>query len=495
MIVSQNRIKTCLDGKFPALFCSLLLCLFLTACAVGPDYIRPSIDLPASWSTVADPAIVPEDGTALSWWTLFDDPLLDRFIREAAASNLDLKTAYARLEESRARLGIARGEQLPQVDATGSVLRQRTSENNLNPSATETFYNAGLDAGWEIDLFGRVRRSVEAAAAAYQASGEDYNDVMISLFADVAATYFNIRTFQARLKAVQGNILSQRQSLNLTRARFKHGLATDLDVAQAERILAASEAEIPLLRSNLTDNINALAVLLGHPPGYMEGILRRPEPIPPTPKRAFVGIPADLIRQRPDIRRAERELAAQTARIGIATADLYPSFSLIGVFGFESIDSDVLFESASRFYNFGPTVRWNIFDAKRIRNRIQVEDARTEQALLSYEQTILNALREVENAITAHIEQKFRVEALERSVKASHRSVKLSSNLYKEGLVDFQNVLDAQRSLLLLEDELARARGNSAINLVRLYKALGGGWNPDKNDNDSRENESSDQNS
>jgi NodT family efflux transporter outer membrane factor (OMF) lipoprotein len=303
---------------------------------------------------------------------------------------------------------------------------------------------------------------------------------MISLYANVALTYLDIRTYQARLIAAQSNIDSQRSVLALTRSRFRHGLATDLDVAQAERVLAGTEAEVPPLKIGLSQAVNALAVLLGQPPGQMHAELTVVKPIPLPPEKVTVGVPANLLRQRPDVRRAERQLAAQTARIGVVTADLYPSFSLAGTLGFESIDSGDLFDIDSRVGTFGPSLRWQIFSGGRIRQRIKAQDARTRQTLFGYEQSVLNALREVENALVAYVEDRSRLAALERSVTAARRSVKLATDLYKQGLVDFQQVLDAQRDQFSFENQFAAARGNSAANFVRLYAALGGGWDPQR---------------
>ena len=337
-----------------------------------------------------------------------------------------------------------------------------------------------MGASWEIDLFGRIRRTVEAATADYQASEEDRTDVMISLYSNVSLTYLEIRTNQARLAAAEANIVSQKEVLGLTRSRFKHGLATDLDVAQAERLLASAEAEIPPLRIALSQGINNLAVLLGSQPGSLHRELMEPQQIPLPPARATVGVPADLLRQRPDIRRAERQLASQTARIGVATADLYPTFSLSGVFGYESINTSDLFDAGSRAFSFGPSLRWNIFSGGRIRNQIKAQDAITRQFLLAYEQSVLNGLREVENTLKAYIEDRVRLAALERSVEAARRSVKLATDLYKQGLADFQPVLDAQRDQFNFENQLASARGDSAANFARLYTALGGGWDPEQ---------------
>ncbi len=454
--------------------------LFLTGCAaVGPNYQAPRPDMPPDWHT-GDPALLPEAKMIQNWWALFNDPMLTGFIEEASRSNLDLMLAVARVEEAWARLGIATGGRFPSVDASGTVTRVRTSEYSTGIGASNTIHATGIAASWEIDLFGRIRRTVEAATAKYQAGEEDHTDVMITLYSRVARTYLDVRTYQARLTAADANIKSQKKVLALTKSRFRHGLATDLDVAQAERILASSEAEVPPLRIELSRAINTMAVLLGRQPGALHKQLAEPRPVPLPPARATVGVPTDLLRQRPDIRRAERLLAAQTARIGVAKADLYPSFSLTGSFGFEAVDAADLFNAGSRVFSFGPSLRWNIFSGGSIRSKVKAQDAVTEQALLIYERTVLNALNEVENALKAYLEDRVRLSALQRSVSASRRSVKLATNLYKQGLVDFQNVLDAQRDQFTFENRLAAARGNSAANFVRLYTALGGGWNPDR---------------
>lgn len=463
---------------FQALF--LFLIILLAGCAaVGPDYAPPKTDMPSSWHTPLDPAIQARESLVLEWWKLYDDPLLTRLITEAAQGNLDIKEAVARVDEARARLGMALGEEVPSLDADASITRYRTSTNNYGLGKTETQYAPGVSASWEIDLFGRIRRSVEAAGADFQATREDRTDVMISLYANVALTYLDIRTYQARLAAADANIESQKQVLELTRSKFKYGLATGLEVAQAERVLASSEASVPPLRIELSKNINTMAILLGRQPGALYDELSTPRDIPLPPEKATLGMPADLLRQRPDIRRAERQLAAQTARIGVAKADLYPSLSLTGSFGYESVNTNDLFEPASNVFAFGPSLRWNIFSANRIRNQVKAQDAVTRQYLFRYESTVLNALNEVENALRSYIEDRVRLAAMNRAVDAARRSVDLSTRLYKQGLVNFQDVLDAQRDQFSLENDLASARGSSAANFVNLYAAIGGGWDPD----------------
>lgn len=460
-------------------FVAILTCVFLlNGCAVGPAYRAPESSMPKNWTTADDPALLPHGELIQQWWTLFNDPLLDELIQSAKENNRDLMAAIARVEEAKALLGFSKGAYLPQMDANGSVIRQKTSDNGASPEVLETFYKADFGAGWEIDLFGRIRHSVEAATAEFQASAEDRNDVMISLYAKVALAYLDIRTFQARLISAQANIDSQQSVLALTQSRFRHGLATNLDVAQAQRVLAGTEAEVPPLKIGLSQAISALAVLLGRTPGDLPADLRLNEPIPLPPAKVTVGVPANLLRHRPDVRRAERQLAVQTARIGILEAELYPSFSLIGTFGYGAIETDDLFDVGSRFFSFGPSLRWNIFNGGRIRNSIKAQHARARQALFRYEQSVLNAVKEVEDALIAYVEDRSRLAALERSVDAARRSVKLATDLYKQGLVDFQQVLDAQRDQFRFENQYATARGNSAANLVRLYAALGGGWDP-----------------
>lgn len=459
----------------------LLVVLMLTpaGCAsVGPDYSPPAASAPARWAAPPDPALVPDPAVIRSWWTVFHDPLLTGYIETAGAQNLDLQTALARVKEARAQLGVITGDRYPQVDGVGQATRFQNSRNVEpgSPLVTSSSHTLGLDAGWEIDLFGRVRRSIEAAVADLEATEEDRRDVMISLYASVARTYLVVRTAQARLAATEGNIDSQRQVLELTRSRFRFGLANDLDVAQAEDILANSEAQVPPLRAIMRQSVNTLAVLLGRPPGSLDEELAEVKPIPIPPAQVTVGLPVDILRRRPDIRRAERSLAAETARIGVATADLYPRFSLLGSLGLDATDAARVISSGSTAYAMGPSMRWSLFDGGRVRSQIKVADARTEQALLQYEQAVLKGLSEVENAMTAYCEERNRMEALQRSVAASRRTLKLAVDLYKEGLRDFQSVLDAERTIFDVENQLAVARGNIADNLVQLYKALGGGW-------------------
>ena len=449
----------------------------LPGCMVGPDYQRPDIDEQIQISELVYPDVRFEQTDLSHWWDIFDDSRLSSYISLAEQQNLDLQIAMARVKEARAVVGIVDSDLYPAIDANGAIAWRKESE-NVNPFAADenTMYSLSADASWEIDLFGRIRRSIEAATADYEATWEEHNNILITVRAEVASTYLTIRTLQAQLNTSLENIRSQRDMLNLTEIRYENGIATYLDVAQATRVLAFSEAELPIIRAQMTQNITSLSVLCGKSSDTLRQELKEVHPVPLPPSGITIGIPAERIRQRPDIKGAERKLAAQTARIGVATADLYPSFSLTGTLGLASLSTGNFFDSGSHVYGIGPSLRWNIFDMGKIRQQIAVEDARTEQALLNYELTMRQAIKEVDDSLNAYHEQRLRLEALGRYVQASRETLDMSSKLYKDGLTSFQDVLDAQRSLLSAENDQDKALGNTAIQLVGLYKALAGGW-------------------
>jgi NodT family efflux transporter outer membrane factor (OMF) lipoprotein len=343
----------------------------------------------------------------------------------------------------------------------------------------ENLFSAGVGASWELDVFGRIRRQVEAADAATQASVEAYRDVLVSLYAETALAYVNVRASQERLRIAHTNVETQEDTLQLTKDRFDSGLVSALDVAQAESNLANTYSLIPVIERDLNEALNRLAVLLGENPGALHAELDQEVPIPHEPEAVTIGLPTELLRQRPDVRRAERLLAAQTAQIGVATADLYPTFSLAGFLGLEALSAGDLASGDSVTWNIGLPIRWNLFSGGRIRSGIRAEEARTNQLLAGYELTVLNALEETENAMVAYVKEVQRRERLAQAVDATQRSLDLVMTQYTAGLTDFQNVLDTQRTLLLREDDLAVAEGAVIGNLVRLYRALGGGWDPD----------------
>jgi NodT family efflux transporter outer membrane factor (OMF) lipoprotein len=468
-----------MQKKYPLMTITAAVLIGLAGCAaVGPDYAPPADRAPVAWHTELREGLAAEalDPRLLArWWTTLDDPLLSGLIEEAVAGNLDLQQAGARVRESRARLGISRAGLFLTLDATGSETRSQGSA-ATGSGATRTLYSLGFDANWEVDLFGGVRRGVEAAGADLDAGREDMRDVLVTLISEVALNYLDARTFQTRLGVAEANLASQQQTCELIGLRYQAGLSDELALQQARANLESTRAQIPVLQSGLEGAKNRLAVLTGKVPGSVHELLAERKPLPVIPPAVAVGVPAETLRQRPDIRRAERALAAQTARIGVATAELYPRLRLSGTIGLESIRARDLFTSAGDTWGIGPSVSWNIFDAGAIRRNIEVQSAVQEQLLLAYEAALLAALEEVENALTAYAEEQLRRQRLLAAVEAARQAESLAEIQYQAGLVDFTTVLDAQRSLLTFEDQLAISDGTVTANLVRLYKALGGGW-------------------
>ena len=460
--------------------------LTLSGCTVGPDYVQPEIEEPDAWHAAAVEGLEDGDATLQTWWQVFDDERLNDLVMRSAGGNLNLREALWKVEEARALRGVSASARKPQVGFSADADRSQPSDNGaLGDFAPEDGFEAsslfatGVGASWELDVFGRVRRQVEAADATTQASVESYRDVLVSLYAETALAYINVRTAQERLRIAHANVEAQENTLQLTKDRFDSGLVSALDVSQAESNLANTYSLIPVIERDLSEGLNRLAVLLGENPGSLNVELDQNVPIPHEPDEVAVGLPTELLRQRPDVRRAERLLAAQTAQIGVATAELYPSFSLAGFLGLEALGLGDLASGDSVTWNLGLPIRWNIFSGGRIRSQIRAEEARTNQLLARYEQTVLSALEESENAMVAYAKEVERRERLEQAVDATQRSLDLVLTQYTAGLTDFQNVLDTQRTLLVREDELAVAEGLVVGNLVRLYRALGGGWDPD----------------
>ncbi|MHC4266165.1 MAG: efflux transporter outer membrane subunit, partial [Planctomycetota bacterium] len=433
-IVEQVKKQKAINTKI--IFPLILYIIFIHGCTVGPDYVPPETQLPDAWHQELAEGLSDGQPVLKTWWTTLNDPLLDSLIEKAEQSNLDLKTAASRIQQARALLGIASGEYFPQVDATGFYSRDRVSENGLLAPPTgnvdqTNLHRVGVDSTWEIDVFGRISRSVESANASLQASVENYRDVMVILYAEVALNYIEVRSLQARIQYALKNIELQKGTLKLTQDRLKAGLVPELDVEQAKLNLANTESVIPNLRSRKIQAINRLSVLLGEQPGSLHEELTKLADIPDVPESVVLGLPAELLRQRPDIRRVERNLASQTAQIGVATADLYPAFSLSGTFALEAQNLDDLDNWDSRTWGFGPAFRWNLFDGNRIRSNIQLEEARTQETFLQYEQAVLLALEEVEDSMVAYEEEQIRLEALMRSVDAAQKSVGLVDTLYR----------------------------------------------------------------
>lgn len=467
----------------------LLIAASASGCAVGPRYRAPKAAVPATWNASAQ-GVTPSQ-PAVGWWTQFKDPVLDSLVERAVSRNLDLQIARARIREARAARGISAAADWPEVNAGASYERLRRSEavppfRSASPNTTggiglfgdreQNLYQVGFDSSWELDVFGGVRRDVEAARAEIGAAEENLRDVLVTLLAEVARNYVELQGLQREIVIANENLRIQQETLELVQVRSQAGLASELDVTRAQAQVATTESQIPLLERATKQAIHRLSVLLGQPPATLLQELSEHAKIPPVPPEVPVGLPSDLLRRRPDVRRAERELAAATARIGVAKAELFPRFSLTGSFGRRSDTFDDLGKGMSLFWGVGPGIRWPIFTAGRVRNNIRVQTARQEQALAQYEKTVLTSLEDVENALVAYAKEKERQAALAQAVGAYRRSVELAQTRYNSGLEDFLSVLDAQRQLLDSEDRLVQSQRALTVNLIGLYKALGGGW-------------------
>jgi NodT family efflux transporter outer membrane factor (OMF) lipoprotein len=447
----------------------------LAACTVGPDYHAPTTAVPAEFAErPSDAAAKPP---VAAWWTTFHDPVLESLVARAVRANPDLRAAQARVREARALRGIAAADRYPTADATGGATRAKTSDNVSDfPGATSNLFEAGFDAIWEIDVFGGVRRQVEAADADVAASIEDRRDVLVSLVAEVARNYVDLRGAQRQGAIANENLAAQRATLDLTRTRLQGGIATDLDVARSEAQVAATESTIPSFESDARVAAHALATLVGAPPNALVAELSVAGAVPPAPPDVPVGLPSELLMRRPDVRRAERRLAAATARIGEAKADYFPRFSLTGAIGLASDDLGDLVDSHSRTASVGGGVRWRVLDFGRIAGNVEVRTAQEEQAAAAYESTVLASLREVEDALVELANERTRRVSLAKAESASNRAVSLANQLWSAGRTDFLSVLDAQRNLFLAQDALVQSERRAALDLVSLYKALGGGW-------------------
>lgn len=462
--------------------CGLVSLSLVAGCAVGPNYVEPEYAVPDAWENAAAADVEGDVPVIEEWWLALGDAELDSLIVRARRSSPDLAAAVARISEARAYHQIAGGDYYPQVQGTGSFTRTEIAPNGpqgglvANGNNPSNNWEFGLGASWELDLFGRVRRQREATGAQVQASIEDYRDVLVSLYADVATTYVDIRALQLRLDFANQNAASQRETMDVVVAREDAGLVPLQDVTRARSNLANTEAAIPVLETSLEAARNRLAILLGEMPGALDEELARSAQLPVANTEVAVGLPAELLRRRPDVRRSERSLAAQTARVGVATAELYPSFSLNGVLNLTSVDFNGLGDSGHTGWSLAPGVQWNLFAGGKIRGQIKAEEAKTNQALAAYEKTVLNALAEVENSLVALRQEEIREGLLRTAVEASEQSVNLVYTEYLEGLTDFQTYLDTQRVLFTQQDQFAASRGQVITKLIGLNRALGGGW-------------------
>ena len=471
--------------KICRLIPELLVAVVVGGCAVGPDYQRPPASSPTQWSTRLAGGETNASIELAAWWKQFQDPSLNWLMDHAVWSNLDLQIARARVRETRAQYRIVTARFLPSVDAAGSYARSETSHHQpvlgsipLPPGVPfeNNVYQTGFDASWEIDVFGGTRRAAEAAKAGVEASQDGRRATLVTLLGEVARNYVDVRGYQRRLAIARQNLEAQARGLAITRDRFAQGLTSNLDVQQASTLLSTTQAEIPTLETSLQAAIHRLGVLLGQPPGALLAELSNPAPIPAAPPIVPVGLPSELLLRRPDVQRAERQLAAASANIGVAKADLFPKFYLTGAAGVQSVSAGDWFTGGSSFWSAGPTMQWRIFDAGRIRANLKVQTARQEQALAAYEQTVLTSFEEVENGLVAYANEQIRRHSLADAVTSSQKSLDLANKLYANGLTDFLHVLDTERSLYQAQDALVQSDRTVSANLVSLYKSLGGGW-------------------
>lgn len=463
---------------------SLLGLSALSACAVGPDFKRPVAPTAPSWSVKDDPRIATQAAADTLWWKRFNDAALDRLVELAYQQNLPLQIAGLRIVESRARLAVATGRQFPQLQvAYGSaaavgLTEYQASVGNVDRNFAE--FELGFDALWELDFWGKYRRGVESETASLLASVADYYYSIVALTAEVARTYSVIRTFEALIEQGRQNVALQEEGLRIAEARFQSGATSELDVTQATTLLESTRASIPELQIGLQQARNALSTLLAAPTGSFDALLAGPKEIPTPPAKVAVSVPAEMLRRRPDIRSAELYAAAQCARIGVAKAELYPSFSLFGTIGLQSSTSGPgssnLFSKDALFYSVGPRVTFPFFNYGRITNSVRVEDARFQQLLVNYRDVVLKAAQEVEDALAGFVNSQQALVFGQAAVKAAQRSEELAVIQYREGAVDYQRVLDAQRVLLQQQNRLTQTRSSVATHVIALYKALGGGW-------------------
>ena len=451
----------------------LWLTLLVAGCVtVGPDYERPEVATESDWLETEAQLVSNEPAADPKWWhTAFQDPELDQLIETAFEQNLTLRSAGLAVLQSQQQLAIAVGNQFPQQQqANGSASRQKAD------SAIFNNYSLGLNVGWEVDFWGRFRRQVESASAELDASVANYDGVMISMVSQVAQNYVLIRTYQARLKVARDNIELQEESLRIAQAKFDAGEVSELDVDQAETLLNNTRATVPSLETSLQQFRNGLAILLGKTPRDFNALVTEEEAIPEAPANVALGMPQDLIRRRPDIRAAERQLAAQSARIGFAVTELYPHLTIGGGIGTSAMETGDLFDSASQTWSVFGMFEWNIFNYGRLQSNVRLQDALFQQLLVDYHYTVLQAQGDVENAIVAYLKSHEEYKAYDLAAAASQRAVDVATFQYQEGAIDFNTLITTLNANVQQQDLLTSTQGSVATNLVQVYKALGGGW-------------------
>jgi multidrug efflux system outer membrane protein len=462
---------------------SLLLSATLSACAVGPDYRAPDVattlSAPAKFEHADEPGVAPQS-IRERFWTAFDDPLLAELVADGLTGNRELRQAEARLRESRAILRLRGYDLAPTVTADARYeqgLRSTAQSPGLSREQREgDLADAGFDAIWELDLFGRVRRDVEAAQADADAQAAEFADVQVTVAAEIARRYVELRGTQDQLAVARSNADNQRQTLAITQALLDAGRGNQLDASRAEASWRNTLSRIPELQATEAANLHALAVLTGREPGALYDRLAPPRPAPAVPTLAGIETPEALLRRRPDIRVAERRLAAATARIGVAVGDLFPKLTLSGSIGYNAADLSDFGGGASERYGFGPSLSWAAFDLGRVRTRIEIAELRAEGALAAYESAVLGALQETETVLVAYGRAQQQRDELARAEAASAAAAALARQRFEAGMTPFVDVLDAERELLSLQDALSQSRTRTLTALLALYKALGGGW-------------------
>ncbi len=481
--VPSIRVCTCLAASALMLLCG-------GCAAVGPDFSKPSAPVNRNYTEAQDARAKTDAADYSQWWTAFNDPVLDKLIEIAYKQNPTIQIAGLRILEARAQLGIAVGNQYPQQQQVGIAYQYtETSKNAPNTYSGDLNYQSysyALDTAWELDFWGKFRRAVESADANLTASVANYDAAMVTLAGDVASAYTLIRIYEERLQVARENVSLQQNSYNLVEARYRNGAVTELDLQQAKSLLMDTESQIPALEIGLRQARHSLSILLGMPPGDLQQLMGGPKPIPAAPAEVAVGIPADLLLRRPDVRSAELQAAAQCAQIGLAKADLFPRISLTGSFGFLSSDSRTSRDGPSTFNSLfswqsfmmasGPTIEWPILNYGRITNNVRVQDARFQQLLVNYQNTVLRAAKEVEDSLVSFLKSQDQVGFLTESKTAAKRAVDLAMIQYREGAIDYSRVLTAEQALVQQQDRLTQTRGTVSTSLVTLYKALGGGW-------------------
>jgi len=461
------------------------LALLVAGCMIGPNYQPPDATAPSAWVGVTEQASAPpsmathETPSMTAWWRTFNDPQLTTLVDEAITANIDLQLAAARLRQARAARGVVAGGLWPILDASSSYQRTRLTVDDESMPSTRNVYQAGFDAAWELDLFGGTRRNIEAANADIEAAQEGLRDAQVSLAAEVALNYVQLRGFQQQIVIAQRNLRAQQHTADITRQRWRAGFVSRLDVANAEAQVATTQAQIPGLETAARQAIYALNVLLARPPGDLLHELAEAQPLPVTPPVIPVGLPSDLLRRRPDIQQAEAQLHAATAQIGVATADLFPKFSLTGAVSWQSNLLQNWFSKSHFSSALGPTLQWAIFQGGSVVSNIRVQEALRDQAFLIYRKTVLTAFQDVENALIAFAKEWEHRQALTDAVTANREAVRLATLLYRQGQSDFLSLLVAQRALYASEDALVQSTRTTSTDLIALYKALGGGWEID----------------